>query len=247
MSDLEESDMALNALFLNCTLKKSPEISNTSVLIGESRKIFEKEGVETEEIRVVDYHVPYGIAHRVGNDDEWPEIFEKIMRAQILVIGTAIWLGEKTSVASKAVERMYGSSGETNDLGQYIYYNKVGGVLATGNEDGGKEVSRSILYALQHSAPAHRLHHPSPGRCLLGRRGGAGAFLHRCGDGKRVYEAEYPVHDLQPASPRPHDRGDSDSRDRERQRREATRSRALPEVGAVPLHVSTLLRTSGRQ
>jgi multimeric flavodoxin WrbA len=150
MSDLEESDMALNALFLNCTLKKSPEISNTSVLIGESRKIFEKEGVETEEIRVVDYHVPYGIAHRVGNDDEWPEIFEKIMRAQILVIGTAIWLGEKTSVASKAVERMYGSSGETNDLGQYIYYNKVGGVLATGNEDGGKEVSRSILYALQH-------------------------------------------------------------------------------------------------
>jgi multimeric flavodoxin WrbA len=58
MSDLEESDMALNALFLNCTLKKSPEISNTSVLIGESRKIFEKEGVETEEIRVVDYHVP---------------------------------------------------------------------------------------------------------------------------------------------------------------------------------------------
>jgi multimeric flavodoxin WrbA len=142
--------MSLKALFLNTTLKKSPEVSNTSALIGESRKIFEKEGVETEEIRVVDYNIPYGIVARVNNDDGWPGLFEKVMRSEILVIGTAIWLGEKTSVASKVIERMYGSSGETNALGQYIYYNKVGGVLVTGNEDGGKEVSRSILYALQH-------------------------------------------------------------------------------------------------
>ena len=142
--------MPLKALFINCTLKKSPDVSHTQALIDRSAEIFEKEGVATETVRLVDHYVPYGMMARVDDDDEWPGIFDKVMDAEILVIGTPIWLGEASSLATKAIERMYGSSGETNDKGQYIYYNKVGGVLATGNEDGGKAVSRSIIYALQH-------------------------------------------------------------------------------------------------
>ena len=34
--------------------------------------------------------------------------------------------------------------------GQWAYYGKVGGVLTTGNEDGGKHVGAQVLYALQH-------------------------------------------------------------------------------------------------
>jgi multimeric flavodoxin WrbA len=42
--------------------------------------------------------------------DEWPAIFEKVMAADILVLGMSIWLGEKSSVATQIVERLYGNS-----------------------------------------------------------------------------------------------------------------------------------------
>ena len=72
------------------------------------------------------------------------------MAADILVIGTPIWLGVKSSVATLVVERMYAYSGETNDKGQYLYYGKTAGCVVTGNEDGVKACSMEILYALQH-------------------------------------------------------------------------------------------------
>lgn len=72
------------------------------------------------------------------------------MGSQILVIGSPIWLGEKSSTCTKVVERLYGFSGVLNDAGQYAYYGRVGGCLITGNEDGIKHCSMSILYALQH-------------------------------------------------------------------------------------------------
>jgi multimeric flavodoxin WrbA len=48
------------------------------------------------------------------------------------------------------VERLYSSSGELNDQGQYAYYGRVGGCLVTGNEDGAKHCAMNILYSLQH-------------------------------------------------------------------------------------------------
>lgn len=142
--------MSLKALYLNCTLKRSPDESNTCALIAKSQEILEAEGVETEAIRILDHYVPHGMAARVDDKDEWPMIFDKVMAAQIVVIAAPIWLGEKSSVAMNVIERLYASSGETNENGQYIYYNKVGGAMATGNEDGGKATTSSILYALQH-------------------------------------------------------------------------------------------------
>ena len=68
--------------------------------------------------------------------DDWPMIFERVMAADILVLLTPIWLGEKSSVATQVVERLYGNSGMLNDAGQYAYYGRVGGCLVTGNEDG---------------------------------------------------------------------------------------------------------------
>jgi multimeric flavodoxin WrbA len=82
--------------------------------------------------------------------DEWPGVFEKVLAADILVIGSPIWLGEKSSVCTHLIERLYGNSSLLNDNGQYAYYGRVGGCLITGNEDGIKHCSMSILYALQH-------------------------------------------------------------------------------------------------
>lgn len=140
----------LKAVVLNCSLKKSSETSNTRALIDEAVKIFNENDVETQVIRCADYNIPYGITDDVGDDDDWPGIFDKVKAADILIVGTPIWLGEKSSLAALVIERLYGGSGLTNEKGQYLYYNKVGGVISTGNEDGAKDASKSILYALSH-------------------------------------------------------------------------------------------------
>lgn len=140
----------LKALFLNTSLKKSNEQSNTDALYDEVKQIYEREGVESETIRLADYHVPVGISDDLGDGDEWPKILEKIKDADILIMGTPIWLGEKSSLATVAMERLNGGSGLTNEKGQSIYYNKVGGVVITGNEDGAKNAATSILYGLSH-------------------------------------------------------------------------------------------------
>ncbi len=145
---------SLSALFINCTLKKSPRQSNTQGLMQVSMDIMEKEGVSVEYMRFVDHEVPYGVypdmAEHGYKSDEFPELFKKVMKANILIIGTPIWLGEKSSVATKLIERLYGMSGKQNEKGQYIYYGKVGGCVITGNEDGIKHCAMSMLYALQH-------------------------------------------------------------------------------------------------
>jgi len=144
----------LNALFLNCTLKKSPELSHTSGLISISKAILEENKVTVEVLRPVDFDIANGIypdmQEHGWKKDNWPSIFEKVKKAEILILTTPIWLGEKSSVCTKVIERLYGMSGILNSEGQYAYYGKVGGCLITGNEDGAKHCAMNILYSLQH-------------------------------------------------------------------------------------------------
>lgn len=144
----------LTAIYINCTLKKSPDTSHTKALIDVSRGIMEREGVKTEVIRAIDLDIAVGIqpdmTRHGWNKDVWPDIFKKIIAADILIIGTPIWLGERSSVASQVIERLYAMSAKLNDKGQSIFYGRVGGCIVTGNEDGVKHVSMGVLYALQH-------------------------------------------------------------------------------------------------
>jgi len=144
----------LRAVFLNCTLKKSPRISNTEGLLNVSKAIMEKQGVSVEMIRPVDLEIAFGVypdMTEFGWDrDDWPQVQERVMGADILVIGTPIWLGDKSSVCSQVIERLYANSGELNEHGQYAYYGRTGGCIITGNEDGIKHCSMNILYSLQH-------------------------------------------------------------------------------------------------
>ena len=144
----------LSALFINCTLKPSPKQSHTRLLIDNSVAIMEAQGVTCEVVRAVDHDIAFGVypdmTEHGWDDDAWPAIQDRVMAADILVLGTPIWLGEKSSVCTQVVERLYGLSGELNDRGQYAYYGRVGGVLVTGNEDGIKHVAMNTLYSLQH-------------------------------------------------------------------------------------------------
>jgi multimeric flavodoxin WrbA len=143
--------MSIKALVLNCSLKDSTQQSNTRALINEIVKFFDENRAETEVLSMADYNIGFGITHEAVNDkDQWPEIFEKVKQADILLLGSPIWLGEQSSLATLVVERLYGGSSLTNEKGQYIYYNKVGGVVVTGNEDGAKNVSSYLIYALSH-------------------------------------------------------------------------------------------------
>ncbi|HEX9765599.1 MAG TPA: flavodoxin family protein [Nitriliruptorales bacterium] len=144
----------LRAVYINCTLKPSPALSHTQVLGDRSIAIMQANGVEVTSIRAVDHDIAFGVypdmTEHGWDHDGWPSIQEQVMAADILVLMTPIWLGEKSSVCSQVIERLYGFSGELNDRGQYAYYGKVGGVLVTGNEDGIKHVAMGTLYALQH-------------------------------------------------------------------------------------------------
>lgn len=154
MSDEKPDFSNLKSLYVNCTLKKSPRKSHTRTLIDVSMNIMEKEGVQAKCIRLADYDVAYGVYPDMteygAEKDEWPELWKEVETADILIIGTPIWLGEKSSIATKLIERLYSMSGLQNDKGQYVYYGKAGGCLITGNEDGIKHCAMGILYALQH-------------------------------------------------------------------------------------------------
>ncbi|MBA2725380.1 MAG: flavodoxin family protein [Actinobacteria bacterium] len=144
----------LKALFINCTLKRAPEDSHTQLLIDKSVAIMKNHGVEVEVLRAIDHDIAVGVwpdmTEHGWASDAWPEIFEKVCAANILVLATPIWLGEKSSVCTHVIERLYGNSALHNEKGQYAYYGRSGGALVTGNEDGIKHCSMSILYALQH-------------------------------------------------------------------------------------------------
>jgi multimeric flavodoxin WrbA len=113
-----------------------------------------KNGVSIEQVHLLDHQVPPGVypdmTEHGWDRDDWPALSEKIMGAQILVIGTPLWLGEESSVCRLLIERLYGMSGLLNQRGQSIFYNKVGGCVITGNEDGIKHTAMSIVYALSH-------------------------------------------------------------------------------------------------
>jgi len=121
--------MTLKAVLLNCTLKKSPEVSNTEALMEIVIGHLNDLDVECELIRPVDYAIPFGVVSDMGDGDEWPQILDKILAADILIIGTSIWFGVRNSVSQMVIERLDGTYESRNDVGQYPMYNKVAGVV----------------------------------------------------------------------------------------------------------------------
>ncbi len=143
----------LRALFINCSIKKDGSQSHTQTLMDKASSIMSDQGVQIEHIYALDHVIAFGMikdGKEQGEEDDWPAIQQKIIDADILVLGTPIWLGVKSSVASLVIERMYAYSSVQNDKGQYVYYGKTGGCVITGNEDGIKHCAMDILYALQH-------------------------------------------------------------------------------------------------
>jgi len=139
----------MKALALNCTLKRSPDQSNTAALAQVVLDALSGQGVETEMVRVADHVVEPGVVSEAVTDaDEWPALRAKVVAADILVIATPTWLGQPSSIAKRVLERMDALLSETKDDGRPIAYDKVAGVVVTGNEDGAHHVISEVSGAL---------------------------------------------------------------------------------------------------
>jgi multimeric flavodoxin WrbA len=146
--------MKLRAVYVNASLKKDPSESHTQRLLEASAGIMAEAGANVAHIHIARHILPPGVYKDMTEHgweaDEWPELWATIEAADILIVGTPIWLGEESSLCRVLIERLYAMSGELNDKGQSIFYGKVGGCVVTGNEDGIKHVAMTVGFALNH-------------------------------------------------------------------------------------------------
>ncbi|NCD68894.1 flavodoxin family protein [Mucilaginibacter agri] len=143
----------MKALIINCTLKRSPHFSNTGAMAEKAARQLKEQDIETEIIRLNDFNVLTGNTSDEGDGDEWPQILEKIKACQIFIIATPIWMGHLASTSQKVIERLDAVFRDEDlmdkNTGQYMPYNKVGGCLITGNEDGAHSCAAQVLWSLQ--------------------------------------------------------------------------------------------------
>ncbi|OLT16400.1 flavodoxin [Serinicoccus sp. CUA-874] len=145
---------SLTALLVNCSLSPQEEQSHTGRLLDVVDHLMSGAGVSVDRLHAVSHDIAPGVQpdmreHGIATDD-WPSLWPRVEAADIVVLGTPLWLGEESSVCRRVIERLYAMSGLLNDAGQSIYYGKVGGAVITGNEDGVKHTSMSLLFSLQH-------------------------------------------------------------------------------------------------
>ncbi len=140
--------MALSALSINCTLKASPSASSCSLLLSQAERELEKLGVICEQLRAVDFNIKPGVTSDEGPDDDWPMIREKILAADILLLGTPIWLGHPSSVCQRVLERLDAFLSETDDQQRMVSYGRVACVAVVGNEDGAHHVVAELYQGL---------------------------------------------------------------------------------------------------
>ena len=138
----------MRAVVISCTLKPNPSPSNTEGLAAVVVNELRGRGVDVEVIRAVDLNILPGVETEVGPGDDWPEVHRKLLAAEILVIASPTWVGHPSSVAQRVLERMDAMLSETDDDGRPVAYNRVAGVVVTGNEDGAHHVISEINGAL---------------------------------------------------------------------------------------------------
>lgn len=138
----------LTALALNCSLKGEPHASSTDKLLGEIGRTLSQHGIEMPIVRAVDHDIKPGVTFDEGDGDAWPALRRKVLDADILVLGTQIWLGQPSSVAKRVLERMDAFFGETDENRRTPAFGKVAIVAVVGNEDGAHHVTAELVQAL---------------------------------------------------------------------------------------------------
>ncbi|MET0304242.1 MAG: NAD(P)H-dependent oxidoreductase [Microbacteriaceae bacterium] len=138
----------LRAVALVCTLKSAQVASSSELLATQVLDELATHGVEGESIRVIDHAVAFGVETDMGSGDGWPEIREKVLEADIVILATPIWMGHAASISQQVLERLDAELSETDDRGRPVLFDKVALVAVVGNEDGAHKASADILQGL---------------------------------------------------------------------------------------------------
>src|ERR1043165_1802830 len=143
-------DEGLKVLAFNCTLKSAhgDEQSSTEVLLGQLMDELKRHGAAGDVVRAVDHNIKPGVKSDEGEGDDWPALRRRVVNADILVMGTPIWLGQPSSVAKRVMERLDAFLTETDDKGRMPSYGKVAIVVVVGNEDGAHHCAAELIQAL---------------------------------------------------------------------------------------------------
>lgn len=145
---MNSTTIPLRAITVVCTLKRSPEKSSADKLAHDLAAEFEKQGVATEFVRLVDHVIKPGVEVDMKNGDEWPKIRKKIMAADIFIVATPTWVGHMSSEALRMIERLDAELSQTDDEGRFQTYPKVAAVAIVGNEDGAHKITADLLQSL---------------------------------------------------------------------------------------------------
>lgn len=138
----------LRALALGCSLKSSPDPSSSELLARQVLDSLAGHGVEGESVRVADHRVDPGVAIDMGQGDEWPQLRQKLVEADVLVLATPTWVGHMSSIAQRVLERINAELSETDHEGRPSMYGKVAVVAVVGNEDGAHKIIADCVQAL---------------------------------------------------------------------------------------------------
>jgi len=140
--------MTLTAVALNCTLTASPAPSSSELLGRQVLDALAQHDVAGSMIRVVDHDVRPGVDLDMGDGDEWPQIRERIMGAEIVVVATPTWMGQPSSVCQRVFERLDAELSAIDDEGRPLTFGKVGVVAIVGNEDGAHHITGIALQCM---------------------------------------------------------------------------------------------------
>jgi multimeric flavodoxin WrbA len=140
--------MELNALFINCSLKRTHGRSSTARLLGEIDEALRPLSVKSDLVRVADLNLMAGVSANEGPGDDWPAVRRKILDADIVILGTPIWMGHLCSHAQRVCERLDAFLDEKEDQGRTPLYGKVFACAIVGNEDGAHAVSAALFQGM---------------------------------------------------------------------------------------------------
>jgi multimeric flavodoxin WrbA len=146
--DMPNPDQELKVLVLNASLKHGTEMSNTEELAQLVLDNMKSHKTSAEIIRLADKNIPVGLKFKENDEDEWPEIVEKIKSADIVIFATPIWWGGRSSLMQRVIERLDALDEEYIAGGRSALLNKVAGVVITGSEDGAQATLGSIMEVL---------------------------------------------------------------------------------------------------
>lgn len=148
MTTTHSARSALKAIAFNCSLKRNGEPSSTRALLEDIGRALATHGVALDIVDAASQNILPGTRADEGPGDAWPALRTRVLTADIVIMGSPIWVGQQSSISRRVLERLDAFLTEGDASGRMPSYGKVGAAAIVGNEDGAHHVGAEIYQAL---------------------------------------------------------------------------------------------------